>query len=433
MSRPPRRSKPADRPESIGTPARRAALRLLMSVLQQGRPLETALEGAFVEVSAPADRALARAIVAATLRRLPDLDALIDGAMTKVLPDDARARTVLRLAMAQVLVLGTPPHAAIGTALPLVESGPRRLVHGVLSRLIREGATLPELPTLPNPYAERWTSAYGAHTAERIAMTLAGEPPTDLSFRTASQATALAEALEATSLAPGHLRTARRGGLADWPGFSDGDWWVQDLAASLPARLLGDVAGKSVVDLCAAPGGKTLQLAAAGATVTAVDIAEKRVQRLRENLSRTGLSATTVVADARHWTPPGAVDHILLDAPCSATGIFRRHPDVLHLKGSRNLAPLLELQAELLDHAAGWLKPHGRLIYCVCSLEPEEGEKQIDAFLARYDNFRLDPIKVEELPAGITPWREGWVRTLPSDLPEQGGMDGFFIARLARS
>ncbi|MFC3714521.1 RsmB/NOP family class I SAM-dependent RNA methyltransferase [Sphingoaurantiacus capsulatus] len=428
----PSRPEPADRPDPIGTPARRAALRLLTAVLQQGKPLEVALDNAFAEVDRPADRALARAIVATVLRRLPDLDALIDSAMPKPLPDDARARMVLRLALAQVLILGTPPHAAIGTALPLVDKGPRRLVHGVLSRLLREEAALPEQPTLPNPYAERWSAAYGAHTAGRIAATLATEPPTDLSFRTAEDATAHAEALEGASLAPAHVRTARRGAIGDWPGFADGAWWVQDLAASLPARLLGDVSGKTVVDLCAAPGGKTLQLAAAGAKVTAVDIAEKRIARLKENLTRTGLKAEVVTADARHWTPPGAIDHVLLDAPCSASGIFRRHPDVLHLKGSRNLAPLLELQAELLDHAAGWLPAHGHLIYCVCSLEPEEGERQVEAFLSRYDNFRLDPIKAEELPAGLEPWHEGWVRTLPSDLPEQGGLDGFFIARLAR-
>ena len=428
----PRRPERHERPESVGTPARRAALRLLTSVLQQGWALETALEGAFTGVERPADRALARAIVAATLRRLPDLDALIDSATPRPLPDDARARMVLRLALAQALILGTPPHAAIGTALPLVESGPRRLVHGVLSRLLREDATLPAVPTLPEPYAARWTAAYGAAATQAIAMTLAAEPPTDLSLRDPGDAARLAPELEAIALAPAHLRTTRRGALADWPGFAEGAWWVQDLAASLPARLLGDVAGKAVVDLCAAPGGKTLQLAAGGAKVTAVDIAEKRLARLRENLARTGLAAEAVVADARSWAPPRRIDHILLDAPCSATGIFRRHPDVLHLKGTRALGPLLALQAELLDHAAGWLPTHGRLIYGVCSLEPEEGERQIEAFLARFDNFRLDPIAADELPAGLTPQPEGWVRTLPGQLADQGGLDGFFIARLAR-
>ena len=428
----PRRPEAEERPEPVGTPARRAALRLLTSVLQQGWALESALDGAFAGVDRPADRALARAIVAATLRRLPDLDALIDSATSKALPDDARARMVLRLALAQALILGTPPHAAIGTALPLVEKGPRRLVHGVLSRLLREGAVLPEVPALPAPYAERWLKAYGAEATRRIAMTLAAEPPTDLSLRDPADTAAIAEALDGSSLAPGHVRTARRGAIGEWPGFAEGGWWVQDLAASLPARLLGDVRGKAVVDLCAAPGGKTLQLAAAGAHVTAVDIADKRLARLRDNLARTGLEAEAVAADARTWVPGRPIDHVLLDAPCSASGIFRRHPDVLHLKGSRNLAPLLELQAELLDHAAGWLPAHGRLIYCVCSLEPEEGERQVEAFLARFDNFRLDPIAADELPAGLTPWREGWVRTLPGQLAEQGGLDGFFIARLAR-
>lgn len=428
----PRRPETAERPDPVGTPARRAALRLLTAVLQQGRALETALDGALGGVDRPADRALARAIVAATLRRLTDLDALIDSAMPKALPDDARARHVLRLALAQALILGTPPHAAVGTALPLVDKGPRRLVHGVLSRLLREGAALPEVPTLPAPYAERWAAAYGVDAVQAIAMTLATEPPTDLSLRDPADVDTLAAALEATSLAPAQLRTARRGAIGDWPGFAQGQWWVQDLAASLPARLLGEVRGKAVVDLCAAPGGKTLQLAAAGARVTAVDVAEKRLALLTDNLARMGLVAEAVAADARTWTPSASVDHVLLDAPCSASGIFRRHPDVLHLKGSRNLAPLLELQAELLDHAAGWLPAHGRLVYCVCSLEPEEGERQVEAFLARYDNFRLDPIGARELPAGLTPRPEGWIRTLPGDLAAEGGLDGFFIARLAR-
>lgn len=431
--RAPRRFRPAHQDEPVGTPARRAALRLLAAVLQQGRPLEAALDGAFAGVDRPADRALARAIAAATLRRLPDLDRLIDSAMEKPLPEDARARLVLRLALAQARVLGTPAHAAVGTALPLVEKGPRRLVHGVLSRLLREAATLPEVPTLPAPYAARWAEAYGEAAARDIALTLAAEPPTDLSLRQDDTTERYAEALDGTSLAPGHVRTSRRGAIGDWPGFADGAWWVQDLAASLPARLLGDVAGRQVVDLCAAPGGKTLQLAAAGAKVTAVDISESRLARLRDNLARTGLAAEVVAADARAWSPEAPVDDVLLDAPCSASGIFRRHPDVLHLKAGRDLGPLLTLQTELLDRAADWVPQGGRLVYCVCSLEPEEGERQVEAFLARRPGFRIDPVAAEELPAGLMPRRQGWVRTLPGELATQGGLDGFFIARLTRA
>jgi len=428
---PPRRPHP-EPADPVGTPARRAALRLLTAVLQQGRSLEAALDGALAGVDRPADRALARAIAAATLRRLPDLDRLIDSATPRPLPDDARARMVLRLALAQALVLGTPPHASVGTALPLVEKGPRRLVHAVLSRLLREGARLADPPTLPAPYDKRWAKAYGAEAARAVAATLATEAPTDLSLRDGGEADRYAGPLEASSLAPAHLRTARRGSIADWPGFAEGAWWVQDLAASLPARLLGRVEGRTVVDLCAAPGGKTLQLTAAGAGVIAVDVSEGRLERLRDNLARTGLAAEVIAADAREWTPARPVDDVLLDAPCSASGIFRRHPDVLHLKGARDLGPLLGLQAELLDRAAGWLPPQGRLVYCVCSLEPEEGEAQLEAFLARRPEFRLDPVAADELPAGLAPHARGWVRTLPGDLAESGGLDGFFIARLAR-
>ena len=410
--------------EPAGTAARRGALQLLISVLWQGRPLETAFDRSLAGLDRPADRAFARAIASTVLRRLPDLDALIDGATQRPLPHDARARMVLRLALAQALVMGTPPHAAVATALPLVDKGPRRLVHGVLSNLLKRGSALPDHPTVPEPWASRWAAAYG--DIAPFAEALAHEPPTDLTLRDPAEADALAAALEATVPAPGQLRTARKGALTEWPGFAEGRWWVQDLAASLPARLLGDVRGKHVADLCAAPGGKTLQLAAAGAEVTAIDIAETRMARVRENLHRLGLAAETVAADARHWAPAQPLDAILLDAPCSASGIFRRHPDVLHLKGARDLAPLVALQAELLDHALGLLPAHGRLIYCTCSLEPEEGEDQIRAALARFANIALDPIRADELPAGVTPAPEGWVRTFPPT------MDGFFISRLVR-
>ena len=409
-----------------GTSTRRAALRLLISVLWKGKPLESALANAFNDVTRSDDRALARAITGGVLRWLPDLDDLIDGATAKRLPDDARARMVLRLALAQAILLDTPHHAVVATALPLVESGPRRLVHGVLSRLLREGAKLPETPTLPDVYAMRWHAAWGDDALEGLSRALAHEPPTDLALRDPARTAEFVAALEGTSLAPGHVRTSRKGPLTEWPGFAEGDWWVQDFAAGLPARLLGDVKGRRVADLCAAPGGKTMQLAAAGAEVIAVDINETRLARVRENLARTHLTAEVVAADAREWAPRLPVDDILLDAPCSATGIFRRHPDVLHLKGDRALAPLLKLQAELIDSALGLLTANGRLIYCVCSLEPEEGEHQIKALLARYDNIRIDPVATEDLPAGIAPSPEGWVRTIPGEL------DGFFIARLKR-
>lgn len=416
-----------------GVPARRGALRLLMAVLGRGTPLELAIESALDGIPLANDRALARALAATVLRWLPDLDALIDSATPKALPEDARARHVLRIALAGWLKLGTPPHAVVATALPLVDGGPRRLVHGVLGSLIRRPAELPETPHLPDLFAIRWAMDWGPEVAEAAARRLVEEPATDLTLREAGETARWAAELGATSLAPGHLRVPRSkdlgGAVTEWPGFAEGAWWVQDLAASLPVRLLGARPGEAVLDLCAAPGGKTLQLAALGAEVTALDVSDARLERVRENLARTGLSATLVAGDALRWEPGRLFDRVLVDAPCSATGIFRRHPDVLHLKGARDLAPLTLLQAALLRRAAGWLRPGGTLVYATCSLDPREGERigeRIIAGLARA------PFAADELPAGLVATGEGWLRTLPGDLEAQGGLDGFFIARFRK-
>jgi 16S rRNA (cytosine967-C5)-methyltransferase len=267
--------------------------------------------------------------------------------------------------------------------------------------------------------------------AEAAAKALLEEPATDLTLRDPATTAHWADALGGTSLWPGHVRVPRsreRGGdVTEWPGFAEGAWWVQDLAASLPARLLGAKPGEAVLDMCAAPGGKTLQLAAAGAEVTALDVSEARLEKVRENLARTGLEAETVAADALRFAPGRLYDRILLDAPCSATGIFRRHPDVLHLKGARDLAPLTLLQAALLRRAALWLKPGGTLVYSTCSLDPCEGERIADRVIA---GLARDLIRADEVPAGVT--EEGFVRTRPGQLADQGGMDGFFIARFRR-
>jgi 16S rRNA (cytosine967-C5)-methyltransferase len=420
-----------------GVPARKGALRLLMAVLGRGTPLELALYGALDGISLGADRALARHLAATVLRWLPDLDALIDSATPKPLPDDARARMVLRIALASWLKLGTPQHAAVATALPLVEGGPRRLVHGVLGNLMRGNATLPEVPHLPDLFAIRWAMDWGPEVAEAAAQSLADEPATDLTLKDPTETARWAEALGGVSLLPGHVRVPRsktpdsltRSNITEWPGFTEGAWWVQDLAASLPMRLMGVQPGERVLDLCAAPGGKTLQLAALGAEVTALDVSDARLERVRENLARTGLTATLAAGDALRWEPEGLFDRILLDAPCSATGIFRRHPDVLHLKGSRDLTPLTLLQAALLRRAANWLKPGGTLVYATCSLDPREGERVAERVIA---TLPRRPFEAGELPLGLVPTADGWVRTLPGTLAADGGMDGFFIARFGK-
>ena len=401
-------------------------------MLQRGLPLDAVLDNALSGIDRADDRALARNLASGVLRWLPDLDALIDSATARPLPDDARARMALRIGLAGHLLLATPPHAVVATTLALTEGGPRRLTHAVLSRLLREGAGLPAQPTLPAGFGERWSGAWGPHVAAAAARALALEPATDLTLRDAAMTAHWAAALGGSSLLPGHVRLHRKGGLADLPGFAEGAWWVQDLAASLPARLLGVRPGDAALDLCAAPGGKTLQLAAAGAAVTALDSSKPRLVRLRENLARTGLAAVVVHADALDWRPAAPQTHLLLDAPCSATGIFRRHPDVLYLREARDMGPLRELQAALLAHACDWLAPGGRLVFSTCSLERDEGEHQVEQLLAARGDVVIDPVTPDELPEGLAPAAEGWLRTLPGDLEADGGLDGFFIARLRR-
>ena len=402
-----------------GLPVRRAALRLLDAVFRRGETLEQAEGGALGDIRKAPDRALAKAIGGEALRWLTDLDALIDSATRQVLPDDAKPRMALRLMLAGWLRLDTPPHAVIATGLPLLVGGPRRLAHGVFSTLVERGVSLPATPSLPEPVTQRW-----GDRAAAIAAGLAVPPPLDLTLRDPAATAEWAGRLGGISLLPGHVRLERGTAVERLEGFREGAWWVQDLAASLPARLLGEGLGRTALDLCAAPGGKTMQLAAAGWQVTAVDSGAKRLQRMQENLARTDLAATLVQADALVWEPEGQFDAVLLDAPCTATGTCRRHPDVLHRIGPRQIAELAQLQAALLDRAARWVKPGGRLVYATCSLEPAEGEEQAGTV-----TLTADPIRADELPAGLVPTAAGWLRTDPGMLAEAGGLDGFFIAR----
>ncbi len=413
--------------QTPGLYARQGALKLVDAVMRRGETLEQAEGPALGNIRKPHDKALARALAAESLRWLVDLDALIDSATKNVLPDDAKPRAVLRLMLAGWLRLHTPPHAVIATCLPLLSGGPRRLAHGVFSTLHKRDVKLPDAPTMPERALERW----GEERAAEIAAGLAQPPELDLALRTPDETAQWQAKLGGVSLAAGHVRVPRGTATQNLDGFDDGAWWVQDLAAQIPASLLGAGEGKQALDLCAAPGGKTLALAANGWKVTALDMSKRRLQLLKDNLKRTGLKAAPIRADALTWEPKHQYDAILLDAPCTATGTCRRHPDVLHRVGGRQIEELTSLQMGLIEKAAGWLKPGGTLVYAVCSLEPEEGEEQA-ARAAKLDSLEPMPITAEELPAGLQPMAEGWVRTHPGMLSEQGGLDGFFIARFTK-
>lgn len=405
---------------------RRAALRLMDAILRRGDPLDVAMHAAAQGLTGP-DRAFAIAIASEALRWKVDIDALIDGATAQILPDDVKSRAVLRIALAQLLVLKSPGHAVVSTALPLVDGGPRRLVHAILSRAQQDEWQLPDRATLPLATADRWAEQWGLPMVEAAEAGWSAPPPIDLSFAAEPDP---GEWPGAVSLASHQRRLPRGQAVESLPGYGEGGWWVQDLAASLPARLLGAGEGRTVLDLCAAPGGKTMQLAAAGWKVVAIDASAKRLERLGANMTRTGLSAEIVQGDVRVWEPAAPADAILLDAPCSATGIFRRHPDVLHRIEARQIDEMTALQAVLLARAANWVKPGGALVYATCSLERAEGEEQMSAFLKANRGWSVEAPRAGELPAAITADRDGFIRTLPGLLADAGGLDGFFIARL---
>lgn len=417
-----------------------AAFELLLTVLQERRRFDEAM-AIHRDLSGlePRDRAFARLLAATVLRRTTELDAIIAPLLKKPLRGKAApVQNLLRLGAAQLIFLGTPAHAAVATSVATAEATGNRvykgLVNAVLRRLVREGATPSDNPgriNTPDWLWKSWQKAYGEDTAEQIAAAHLTEPPLDITVKQRPEW--WAEQLEAELLPTGSLRRASGGDIRALPGFEEGAWWVQDAAAALPARLIRDVAGKTVIDLCAAPGGKTAQLAAAGAEVFAVDADATRLKRVTENLNRLKLDAHLVAADATKWVPAEPADAILLDAPCTSTGTIRRRPDIARLKTQADVQRLAVLQDELLSRAADMLKPGGTLVYATCSLQPEEGPERINALLEKKAPFAREPMTPTELPgleSAIT--AEGDVRTLPSHWENRGGIDGFFIARLRR-
>lgn len=430
--------------DPAGLPARRAAHGLLALVLDEGLSLDEALvktETALRKLE-PRDRAFTRLIAATALRRLGQIEPVLAGFIEKPIPERARlAHIILICAATELLFLNVKPHAAVNAAVTAAvkdhKTRPLKgLVNAIARRLADKGPDLIKEQdaarlTTPDWLWQSWSAAYGEETARAIAEAHLKEPPLDI---TAKEDAALwASRLEATLLPTGTLRLMKTAPVEKLPGFKAGGWWVQDAAAALPAKLLGDVAGKDVLDLCAAPGGKTAELAAAGAHVTALDKSEGRLSRIGENLKRLNLKAGLVKADLLRFRPERQWDLILLDAPCSATGTARRHPDVLHLKSPEDVAALADLQFRLLNKALGLLGPGGTLIYCTCSLEPAEGPEQIARLLKNRQDVTRSPIPPDEVGARaelLTP--EGDLRTLPSHFADLGGLDGFYAARLRK-
>jgi 16S rRNA (cytosine967-C5)-methyltransferase len=438
--------------EVPGLAARRIAADIVDGVLHKHRTLDDQLDGAAahpgLKTLPDRDRALMRRLVATVLRRLGTLGHVLSRLLDKGIPAEApRAQSALLIGAAQILWMDVPDHAAVDLSVRLVQSDRRAaryagLVNAVLRRCAREGKALVEEIAaqsldLPPWLLARWSAHYGEATAREMAQALGHEPSLDLTVK--SDAAQWASRLHGEVLPTGTVRTLLHGSVTMLPGFAEGQWWVQDAAAALPARLFGDVKGKSIADLCAAPGGKTAQLAQAGAHVTAIDRSPARVARLRENLARLSLPAETIVADAVEWPGrPDGFDGVLIDAPCTSTGTIRRHPDVAWLRQDSDIAALSALQQRLLRKSVALLKPGGMLVYCTCSLEAEEGEQPIAALLAAEPALRRVPIDPSEVAGlGEIINADGDLRTLPCHLPNAdprlGGLDGFFAARLVKS
>lgn len=407
--------------------ARGAAVALLDAVLGEGQLLSQALVlPGLLDGLTPQDRARAQRLCSDVLRQIEPLDITLGQYLRKAPP--LPVLNILRLALHEIAG-GAAAHGVVNDAVTLAKSG-RKTTHqaGMINAVLRQVPGTPlagPVQKMPRWLRQPLVHAYGRDAVAAMEAAQALPPPLDLSFKPG------AELPEGLALPTGSLRLTAPGQVTGLAGYGAGGWWVQDAAAALPARILAPEPGARVLDLCAAPGGKTAQLAAMGAQVTALDISGPRMARVAENLKRLNLSADLVVADALHWVPDAPFDAILLDAPCSATGTIRRHPDLPFAKDGSDLTDLVALQAQLIDRALGWLAPGGRLVFATCSLFPEEGEAQIAAALLRHEGLRILPA---DLP-GIDPaWRgaDGTIRTRPDYWADKGGMDGFFIACLTK-
>lgn len=423
------------------SPARAVAYDLLRAVLDRSQAFDDALaEHEEMRQLDQRDRGFARLIAATTLRRLGQIDVVLNSFLATPLPRKAAGlRLILRLATAEMLFLEVQPHAAVNSAVDLAENhgftAHKKLANAVLRRVSVDGpealAATSAVDNFPVWMATAWRQEFGDELTVELAEALLLEAPLDISVK--ADPDGWAPRLEAEILAIGSLRRRFDGPITELDGFEEGAWWVQDAAAALPVRLLGDVAGKSVLDICAAPGGKTAQLLSAGAKVTAIDRSPKRLERLQSNLARLDLSAEIVVADAAQWRPEELADAVLLDPPCTATGTIRRHPDIPHLKRGEDLGKLVDLQTRLLTAAGEMVRPGGTLVYCTCSLQGAENAAIVDAFLASGAPFERAPIRAKEVGGhGELLSAEGDLRSLPCHLPEQGGLDGFYAARLVR-
>ena len=425
--------------QSTGLAARRAAIEILVTVLNRRQFLGDAINQSKAFRAMPAnDRAFARLLVSTVLRRLPEIDQAFQQFLDRPLPKNPKKLfQLLRTGTAQLLFLEMPPHAVVNTSVALANEFRSNKFKGLVNAVLRKVAASksevenPAKLNTPDWLWQSWVDQYGEDSATAIGLQHLANPPIDISAKEDPEL--WAQSLGAELLPTGTIRLTAGGHPSEWVGFEGGHWWIQDAAAAIPVKLLGHIAGKTVIDLCAAPGGKTAQLVNAGAMVTAVDISRSRLSRLESNLARLQMSAKTIVADLRQWRPNDPADIVLLDAPCTATGTCRRHPDILRLRNESDVAKLTAIQSTLLDAAAEMVAPGGLLLYVTCSLQPQEGPDQISSFLNRHLNFQRSQFDVSDcktLESALS--ADGSLRTLPCHWPDRGGMDGFFAVVLTR-